>query len=140
VKEPKKVHEPESISELFRDTGRVDILNEPDPLDVFNADPEYDYFWASTDLTHPQNYKAMELMGWRLVSEVGGREVNAYGQTEYRGLVLMRRKTKLTNEIRQRRRTQVESAIRRAESSWEDLKEYGQKMLDDAEKNRTIIV
>jgi len=134
-----KVQEPESVEELFRDSRPVEILYEPDPLDVFNCEAGYDYCWAVKDLSHPQNYRAMERYGWRLVSEVGGRECNAYGQQEYNELVLMRRKAKLTEEVNQLRRRKVEAAIRRAEKSWEDLKDYGQKMLDDAEKNRTII-
>jgi hypothetical protein len=138
--EPAQSHEPESVSELFQDKGTVDILYEPDPLDVFHCEAGYDYFWAAKDLSHPQNYRAMERYGWRLVSKVGGRERNAYGQQEFNELVLMRRKAKLTEEVNQMRKRKVEAAIRRAERSWEDLKEYGQKMLDDADKNKTIIV
>ena len=129
-----------STEEPSLDGVEISVLGEPDPTWVRNPEEGYDYFWASTEPDHPQYWKAMERLGWRLVEAVGGKETNLYGKTRYRNLILMRRRMEITEEVRRRRRSVWETKVRSAEKEIEDFGNYADKVLTDAEKNRTIFV
>lgn len=130
----------EEPEHLFEEV-KVQVMEEPDPLAVVNADPEYDYFWAAKDESHPQSWVAMQRNGWRLVSKVGGKETNPFGRTEFNELVLMRRKWQLTEEMRQVRAEKVRKYIRSAERNMEDLQERAERLATDgAPPTKTIIV
>lgn len=129
----------EEPEHLFEEV-RVQITSEPDPLEVINADPAYDYFWAAVDESHPQSWVAMQRYGWRLVEKVGGKETNPFGQTRFKELILMRRKRELTEEMRQLRAEKVRQYIRSAERNMEDLQERAEKLSRDGVQERTIIV
>lgn len=124
---------------LFEE-AKLEILSEPNPLDVINPDPEYDYFWAAKDESHPQSWVAMQRNGWRLVSKVGGKETNPFGRTEYNELVLMRRKRSITEEMRQLRAEKVRKYIRSAERNMEDLQERAERIATDGIPQKTVIV
>ena len=129
-----------STEEASLDEVEISVLGEPDPLAVRNPQEGYDYFWASLQPDHPQYWKAMERQGWRLVEAVGGKETNPFGKTRYRSLILMRRRMEITDEVRKRRRSVWETKVRSAEKEIEDFGNYADKVLTDAEKNRTIFV
>ncbi|MEM2049534.1 MAG: hypothetical protein QXZ11_00240 [Thermoproteota archaeon] len=130
----------EEPEHLFEDV-KAQVMEEPDPLMVINADPAYDYFWAAKDESHPQSWVAMQRYGWRLVSKVGGKETNPFGNTEFKELVLMRRKRTITDEMRQLRAEKVRKYIRSAERNMEDLQERAERLVSDgAPPAKTIIV
>ncbi|MEM4675938.1 MAG: hypothetical protein QXM12_06585 [Nitrososphaerota archaeon] len=129
----------EEPEHLYEDV-KVEIMEEPDPLAVINADPAYDYFWAAKDESHPQSWVAMQRQGWRLVTKVGGKETNPFGKTEHEGLVLMRRKMQITEEMRQLRAEKVRKYIRSAERDMEDLQERAERLATDGVPSKTIIV
>lgn len=128
--------EPESL----RDELVVEITSEPNPLDVVNPDPQYDYFWAAIDESHPQSWVAMQRHGWRLVEKVGGKETNPYGQTRFNELVLMRRRREITEEVRKLREEKVRRYIRSAERDMEELQERAERISRDGVKESITIV
>ncbi len=73
---------------------QVTEYNEDSMLNVENGDPNYSYYWASTQAAHPQNVNRMKRLGFEVVSE-DSPEFATYGEksggaVRVNELVLMR--------------------------------------------------
>lgn len=110
----------------------VEVKSEPDPLEVINADPRYDYLWASLDENHPQSWVAAQSRGWRLVSKVGGKETNPYGQTIFRTLVLMRRPKETREALDNLKKRRTADQIWRAEKELERIQEKAESIAGES--------